>query len=699
VKPFSEGFSMSKKEQNNEIFARFDFSDIRFYYKDVQTLKVLATQKDTTEIQILLNGTLQGTGIVELLASVDDDKVIYEYNVKNDDIYTDIVDGYDTEINTITDSIDSVGVKSNTDFSELTFSSSFNFADGIGSLFGVFGGVNVYARQNLRVPDAVADSYIGSGGWKFVADFFNETDIARSFADSGLAAPTIGNFATVSNTAGDYLTSTTAQGHGTNDKFIYEGENMVYLREDSSGAPTLVNYALYSDRYYENITWYSRFRSLFDVVKYVVGQIDSTILFDSTGTTTDSFYYFISYVNPDTQNSLKNLFVSGVPDLILDDSGFQSSEPQTIGRTTFRKITDYLKEKFNIFWKLEDRSGSIYMVFKHWTETQKNTGKNADLNNWLNVNWTKNKNQYKYNSSEFYRLLKRKEIASGIDFVGSDIQTVGLNTEAIKELQFSTFFCDLSDLQASQSSYPDNSVTQFMLITTGGIQYGDQIVDATTFAYVNDLAPLFDNFTWVTDTITADSVAAAQCRTNFSITSGGVGGNAADNFQTDIEYTLTINSGATPVLNIEGVEHTLTAGNNTMTINVPYPNRWFITVSGASDFVLQWIDIKATYYEVLESTGALTGETKQNVALSVANSDAEHIGQIPSNKAIVNGIEITLASDEKLKVKNITEIQAPLGDYGLWFFDDLLTTDLGDVEIESITQQNNNSLAKFKLKF
>jgi hypothetical protein len=125
------------------------------------------------------------------------------------------------------------------------------------------------------------------------------------------------------------------------------------------------------------LTQYTTFERAFDfytAVQKVVQNIDSTILFDSTGTTTDSFYFLKNYTGESltfgsttTTKCFEYLSLVQITDIILESDNMQKDQPATIGMLTFEKIINFF-ENIGIYYYLENRTGTYYFVTKHFTE-------------------------------------------------------------------------------------------------------------------------------------------------------------------------------------------------------------------------------------------------------------------------------------------------------------------------------------------
>ncbi len=707
VTPVTGSVSILKNRQSNEIFGRFELDSITVYGDDVDFLEGL--DSSNTDIEIYLNGVLQVVGIIDLIPDIDDNTKFYTYPLSLKDEYTNLVDGYETEINVINDTdIDRVGVKSFSQIQKLTYKQNSNFSDGIGSLFGVFsggGGIDIYARQEITINTQSANVLIGKDGWTFVLDNGDGTyQIARAFSDTGLPSPAINTleseYNTQTYTAGRYWDKTGASGLSINDTLTFNNgttsENITFLFEQDAGGGIYAQNGVYDDRYYgDEIQYYTRFRDLFQTIEFIVGELDSSILFDKSGGENDSFYYFKTFQNGASQYTLKNLWISSISDMILDVDGFEQ-DTQTLCNLTFKKLTDFLKNRFRVFWELREDSGNYYIIFKHWTETQKTISKNPDLTNWYNINWSISKKQSTFDKAKIFKQIKRGNFASNSDFVGADIFILNISTNDVLILDNSVFFDDITDIYTNQSAYPNNSTNQFAIVTTDDIELRPE--DAlSSLVFANDIVgELYESFSYIGSTITAqNTIGTGSCRTDAKVSTGISG---TDFYK--IDYDLTVTSGITPLLFIGNKTYTLSPGTGQILITQPQtPERWYVKVSAASAFTLTFNSVNSAIYPIMISTGELSGLSLQNTAISIANTDTDHIANIPFSNVNVNGSDIVLSEAQLSNIKSVASINTPLSDFGRWFFSDLVNIDLGNAEIQGIAQNTDNKLAVIQLMF
>jgi hypothetical protein len=703
-------FPLSKKVQDGEIFGRFHDFSIECYDAGFELLQAIALNKQQTELKVYLNGVLQVQGVIELLGFQDDNKELSKLKVKVDDPYKLLLEGINKEFNYLDGDLDIWTLLAETNFIPLTYKLTSNFTDPaaspVGSLWGTSSDPSataVYARQEWRVKDFVANELIGTSGWVQLTDHGDGTiTIVRDWTSTSYPASSWnGNwriYDTASGSQGRALMQQ-MQPDELQNPTIQIDEIVTHLFENNN-AGTWEQIGILNDTYYgDTQKFYTRARKLFDIIEYLVGQIDATIAFETDGSADDSYFYFKDYTNSESQDTLAELMVTQITDFILNDAGNEKSDPATIANITLEKILNYIKKRFYVFWELENRSGTYYFVFKHWTERSFVAGYDFTDFSYYGVNWTAGKKQYETEQSKLWKYRKRSELSGNEDFVGLDLILLNVNTEDIDAVDFAVFYTDIWDIQNNPSKYPDNSTNQFNLATTERKSSGTDLLGSTNIS--NDSAPNdYETYAYNTGTqqMDADNTSGngyATIDTGISLVRGDA---------LEVDYDLTINSGSgTITFVIDAVSYTLSAGTGnkiyTKTVRNASNYQFTIRTSSVINFTLVFNSIKKYYYNVLKSTGAISGDSVLNAAISIANTDDEHLAKIPLADINVNGVDITLAANQLEKIRKIKTIMAPLIDFADFDFSENINTDLGQTEIESISLPDANKLAKFDLMF
>ena len=232
---------------------------------------------------------------------------------------------------------------------------------------------------------------------------------------------------------------------------------------------------------------FPRWRFLKDVIEYIVGEVDSTIAFDSTGTETDSFYFLNSYVSdswkydvtgtiyPNTAyaTALKYQVLIPLPNAIVDERGAEKSNAQTVANTSFNAIISELKRD-GYRWYLDNRSGTYYFILTHKLIAG-NELSTINLNNHQGNNFTDLNLNINYEEPEFNTIHNSSQ-GSGFEFVGTDSIFEKVNIDNVSEYQ-SAFHRDINDVRIG-ANYDNESLTESVLLacqpyltTTGSSAY------------------------------------------------------------------------------------------------------------------------------------------------------------------------------------------------------------------------------------
>lgn len=678
-------FPLSKKKVDNEIFGRFQDFNIECYDAGFELLQTIAAGKQQTELKVYLNTILQVNGVIELLGFQDENRELNKVKVKVDDEYKLLLEDIDREFNYFDGDLDIWTIQADTNIERLTIQTTA-FTDPAPVVGSVWWNANLqfgggppvlrtyYARQEKRVKDFIADELIGTDGWVLLTDHGDDTKtIVRDWTPYYPVAVT-----------GD---------------FVF---NIGLITDPPPGFAFIEFHVLLGNVFLDETAYYNldpsetytRARKLFDIIEYLVGEIDGTIVFDNTETSTDSFFYFKDYSNPDAQDSLTELMVTQITDFILNDAGDEKDEPATIANITFEKVLNFIKNRFYVWWELEDRSGTFYFVFKHWTERSFSSGIDFADFSYFGTNWSAGKEQYEYEQNKLWKFRKRQELSSNVDFVGLDLELLDVNSEVVRDVQFGTFFTDIWDIQNNPSKYPDNSINQFVLAATKRESQGNDLITGIT----NSVTSPYETFSFAAGVLTCiNSSGSGLC------TSDPISFERGDALV--FTFDLIDNGGQIPTLSFDGVNYFPIVGSNVIYTKPVRNNqsRPFSFSNGAgADWVIGSVTIleaKKYFYNVLKSTGAISGESVANVTVGIGNTDAEHLAKIPLSEINVNGSDISLAANKLEKIKKIIPVAAPVINFADFDFFETINTDLGAAEIESISLPGANKLAKFELIF
>jgi hypothetical protein len=213
-------------------------------------------------------------------------------------------------------------------------------------------------------------------------------------------------------------------------------------------------------------------RTVPSVIEYIVGQIDSSILFDDTGTTLDSFYSFKTMTGDvDTQATIndddkpfKNFLIVQLTDIIPDpDTGLQKTNPASLGELSFNDLMEWLKV-YGFYWFLEERSGSYYYRLLHKTDISL-LDNNPNLRNWKGYNYLPKSNVLEYEKAEYSRLIN-KQTGKDLELLGVDAIFRIVQEKKNMDISSSIFFIDLNDIVANgENEYDTNATDKFVLIS------------------------------------------------------------------------------------------------------------------------------------------------------------------------------------------------------------------------------------------
>jgi hypothetical protein len=253
-------------------------------------------------------------------------------------------------------------------------------------------------------------------------------------------------------------------------KFYENGNLAIQLSECVGTGSGTVNSMLPVGHSYSK----SRARFVKDILEYIVNDIDNSILFDNTGTSTDSFYFMNSYISelwkydvsgtlyPNTEynNPYKWLTLMPLPNAITDEQGTQKTNGQTISNITFNKLVNMLSV-MGFRWYLELRGSQYYFILTHKLIVS-NSITSLSLashqgNNFQDLNFAQNIQEPEYN------IIHNSEVCSNYDFVGKDINFEKLNVDNTSEYTIEGFYKDINDIRYS-GNYNDSTTTEHALL-------------------------------------------------------------------------------------------------------------------------------------------------------------------------------------------------------------------------------------------
>ena len=213
---------------------------------------------------------------------------------------------------------------------------------------------------------------------------------------------------------------------------------------------------------------YTRMRLFTDVIEYIVGKIDSSILFDATGTATDSFYYFKTFESEtcmegasSSNKPFENIGIMQITDAIPLATGVEKADGATTGYLTFSQIMDYLSS-LGFYWTLEERTTNTYFVLKHFTEISNSNG-SINLDNYKGKDFTKWTQNVRFDDVKFGK-IKDENNGGSLGFKNINLDFPNLTNSKNLILSNSTFITDIDDIRKKrEAKYNEESTEQFAL--------------------------------------------------------------------------------------------------------------------------------------------------------------------------------------------------------------------------------------------
>lgn len=198
-------------------------------------------------------------------------------------------------------------------------------------------------------------------------------------------------------------------------------------------------------------------RKVTDVIEWLFTQMGLTsIVFDSSGTATDSFYSFktmtgesLTYGATTTDKLYAHLLLINLTDFIPADDDGQKDIRARLTNVSLKTLLDYF-ESLNFEWFLEERTGVYYFILQHKSDKSLG-GSNPDLTDYKGRNWIKYANIYDVEPYE-YRKIVNESTAKGIDFKNLDIDFTNVySTDTAKTITDNKIYVDLDDIANRKS--------------------------------------------------------------------------------------------------------------------------------------------------------------------------------------------------------------------------------------------------------
>lgn len=473
--------------------------------------------------------------------------------------------------------------------------------------------------------------------------------------------------------------------------------------------------------------------SLKNLVEYIVTGLDFAVVFDN-----DSFSYLDS-------KGYTNVHLATLENFLLSTDEYVKTF-----QLSFEKLMSIFSNFFNMMWKLEYVSGNWTFRLIHKSEINYTLGSNIDLTSYKGVNYSKDKANFEYTKeSRFYRLFRNVPITKALDYKGKDIVIPSLiNLELTKTIQVNcladvedilrnnptkyqdlgTDFYILSDnytieetWQNSQESdiklkledtsvihdpkltisYIDNATIGFLevFINTdcpeGVWMYMPPFCDTDGF---DDVLPipsgkhifvdlLFDNRLGVPDFPTEVQIQYLDFETVDGVVTNIPAYPTTPIVLTDFgtfsqDYYLNSNTSGAPTglaLFIKGVQ------GNAFTLRGISPADRMHYATFKQDKCIK-------DYGIFEDTTIL-----DNVRLGIAKLDDNFMNsKLPDTPAIINDVSTTVTVEKKFKSDGI---RFPNYSHEIVNFEELISTDLGDIEIKDLTVRMNGEMSELTGNF
>lgn len=639
---------------------------------------------------------LQGSGVIEIQGTYNEDEKIATLNVIPSDKYDLIWKNFNTEYNILDSVYAKFNVISSVERAKLEFKlNAFTENDGLGSAVGSVL-TNYYARQSYEATDLEVTILTGRDGWEL-----------KDGTTNTLIRDWVGIFNEI-----------------TLDNLIFQGSGGTINEQqpDTTAYLSLYTYiegglCLDNNNYYGTGTiTYSNFMFVKDVIKHILGKIDSSITFVNELGVTGSFGFLMS--NPE----FKNLGIIDIAS-VLTQNGTAKTYPSSIANLTFEKITKLLKEYFGADWYLDENKVFYLKQYTDFTSAV-STLKSHDLTNINGFNYSENVKQYKTDNSKRYDRISTKTTSGLLDFIGVDMVFPNISNVNNKIINVDSFFFDINDICNYPQRYDENSQNQFFiaaldtsfnenLITSienstdepcdsiGGTATigGEQYIRDGSYMELSDIGATVEGNIWTN----AFSASAGDVFSIYYYLN-----NPPDYTVTNFLIFLVISDDLN--INIGTIVTALpvTNGSNAVTVIAPITsNKYKIyfraIINTSPNFDITTFRVwNNNYYKIRKSTGALTLKTDiSNVALSTANmQDAGFYSRMSDTDVTINNVDVTISSAYLEKFKKLDAITIPCRD----FYNDIdvtqyVKTDLSDTcEIETAEYDAENNTMTLNLK-
>jgi hypothetical protein len=447
----------------------------------------------------------QGTGLILFQEGYDFANCIAELKVVSKAKYEKIYKNIATEFNFLEGNLPKKAFEVTTEIFKLEFSQNpFQENGGIGSLWYDLGypiyisysnpivppyevttNFHLYARQSYQATTAEVKNLVGTSGWQLkdgtthtlIRDWVGYFD-APDITTTNIYEDTIIKLSKYTGYTGIELQDIIEP---INSQVLSPDTNVQFPNTIEDGFSTYTNIGLqvnnngaykygvgvYLNNSYYYPSTYHYFTNAYilgDVIKWLIGQIDDSILVYESGI---SFFWLW-----DSNIEFKYLRIIDLASLLVQING-STYTPSFIVKLSLQSILDWLKNDFGADWYIEDVSNLfIIKQFKNFTK-EVSSLKNHDLTNINGFNISEDCSDIIFNNSNRYDRIVKKTTAGGIDFVGKDIVFSSISEVNIKTDINEIFYVDLTDIINFPSRYNEQSQNQFCVVCLNeGVPYG-----------------------------------------------------------------------------------------------------------------------------------------------------------------------------------------------------------------------------------
>lgn len=229
---------------------------------------------------------------------------------------------------------------------------------------------------------------------------------------------------------------------------------------------------------------YTRFKRVDTVLKYIVGRIDDSILFEDNEipAITDSFYWMKTYVGEDydplypivpinSDKPYKDLLILALSDAIPQANGDEKTDGATKAMLTFNGLIGWFEQN-GFYWKLEDRGGDSCFILDHYLDKTLKVGNNPNIQQ-QRINWIKKTKNINYITPTYNKIHNSETVGGSLNFVGFDVLFPNVNVNIDYQYGQQTILIDINDIRVfREEKYDEFSNNQFVIVSTVSYNLG-----------------------------------------------------------------------------------------------------------------------------------------------------------------------------------------------------------------------------------